>query len=128
MQKIKCAYYYLFYKLYKFWDYVSYPKFATAWKAGLSIIILEIWLYFSCINYYTFLTNTKIHLSFFNPIVFFPFVLILAIDYIAFIHYEDVWKKYNEEFDNIPKIKNVIGSIIVWSIIISVIVIHFFII
>ena len=125
---IKKLYYYLFYKLYKFWDYISYPKFATAWKAGLSIIVLEIWIYFSCINFYSFLINKEIHLSFFNPLVIFPFIFILVVDYIAFIHYEYVWKKYNEEFDNMSKIENLVGGIIVWTIIISIIIIHFFII
>lgn len=126
MQKIKRAYYYFFYKLYKFWDYISYPKFATAWKAGLSICVLEIWIYFSCIKYYSLLNNTKIHLNFFDPIILFPFVLIMDIDYIAFVHCDYVWKKYNEEFDSLPKNKNILGSIIVWFIIISIVIIHFF--
>lgn len=128
MQKIKRAYYFLFYKLYKFWDYISYPKFATGWKAGLSIIVLQIWIYFSIINFYSFLNNTKIYLNFFNSLIIFPFILILAVDYISFIHYDYVWKKYNEEFENMSKVKNLVGGIIVWSIIISIIIIHFFII
>jgi len=124
---MKRGYYYLFYKLYKFWDYVSIPKFATAWKAGLSICILEIWLYFSCLKYYLHSNNLKVQLNFFDSIILFPFILIMGIDYIAFIHYDYVWKKYNEEFDNLPRNRNMTGGFIVWSIIISIIIIHFFI-
>lgn len=124
---LKKAYYYLFYQLYKFWDWISYPKFATAWKAGFSICVLEFWVYFSCIRYYTLLNNIKIHLNFFDPIILIPFILILGIDYIAFVHYDYVWKKYNSEFDNLPRSRNIIGGIIVWSIIIAIIIIHFYI-
>lgn len=57
MEKIKRAYYYFFYKLYKFWDYVSYPKFWSHWKAGISIVVLELWGVFMIINYYYIINN-----------------------------------------------------------------------
>ena len=52
MNEMKKAYYYLFYKLYKFWEYISIPKFWSDFKAIVSIIALEIWSFFSIINFY----------------------------------------------------------------------------
>ena len=37
-----------------------------------------------------------------------------------FIH-TDKWKEYNEEFNQLPRYKNIIGGIIVWIIIIAII-------
>lgn len=122
------AYYYIFYKLYKFWDYVSIPKFATEWKAGFSIIVLQIWIYFSCLNYYFSSNNLKTHVNFFDPFIVVPFILILLIDYIAFVYNNHIWKNYKIEFDQFSKKKNFIGGIIVWGIILSIIIFHFFII
>lgn len=126
MDMIRKAYYYLFYQLYKVWEYISYPKFASDFKAIITIIALEIWLYFSCMKYYLLLNNVKIHLNLFDPFILFPFILIIMINYIAFIHYDYMWKKYNAEFDNLPRNKNIIGGIIVWVFIVFIVIINFF--
>lgn len=126
LERIKKGYYYFFYKLYKFWDYVSVPKFATDFKAIISIIALEIWLCFSCLDYYLYINNIKVHLNFFNPFIFFPFILLIVVNYIAFIHNDYLWRKYNEEFDNLPRNRNIIGGIIVWFVIVSIVVINFY--
>jgi hypothetical protein len=54
------------------------------------------------------------------PIVFIPLVLVLLINYVAFIH-TDVWKDYVIEFDKMPKKKNRIGSWIVFGIVLFII-------
>lgn len=45
---------------------------------------------------------------------------IIILNYISLDYYEGVWKKYKEEFDELPKRKNMIGGIIVWIIILFI--------
>lgn len=114
------AYYYLFYKLYKFWELVSFPKFWSDFKATVSIGALEIWILFLIINSYSILENQKLNLSYSSPIVVLPIIFIFILNYLLFIH-SDKWKEYNAKFDKLPRYKNIIGGIIVWIIIISII-------
>lgn len=51
--------------------------------------------------------------------------ILFIINYLAF-HQKDKWKTIVEEFDNLSKKKNTIGSIIVWSLVILIIVIIIF--
>lgn len=113
------VYYYLFYKLYKFWDKISIPRFWTDFKAGVSIIALEIWILFSIFNSYSIIKNEKIDIEFTNPIIILPLIFIFILNYLCFVH-SDKWKEYNEEFDKLPRKKNIIGGIIVWTIIILI--------
>ena len=46
------------------------------------------------------------------PMVYIPFLLVILINYIAFVR-TDVWKDYVKEFDQLSKRKNRIGSWIV---------------
>lgn len=119
------AYYYLFYKLYKFWDYISVPKFWSDFKAGISIIVLELWFIFSILNYYDIIKNTKTNIGFSNPIVIITTSIIILLNYISFIHYDNLWKNYYKEFENWSKNKNTLGSIIV-SVLVLLITINFF--
>ncbi len=43
------AYYYLFYKIYKFYEKAP-ARFWSDWKASISITALEIWLLFLLFN------------------------------------------------------------------------------
>ncbi|MCK0202759.1 hypothetical protein MWN41_06970, partial [Ornithobacterium rhinotracheale] len=49
-----------------------------------------------------------------------PLIFIFALNYLLFVH-SDKWKEYNAEFDKLPKKKNIIGGIIVWTIVIFII-------
>lgn len=118
MKKIERAYYYLFYKLYKFWEWISYPKFWSDFKAIVSITALEMWLIGGLINYYRIYIDHEMTFSknfYIGMAIFFA-----VLNYIIFIH-TDKWKDYNAEFDQLPRKKNIIGGIIVWIIIISII-------
>ena len=122
---MKKAYYYFFYKIYRSIEYTSEiggGKFWTDFKTIISIIALEIWLLLSCINYYFVLNNIKEPLNFFNFFILCPFIFILIINYILFIHYDNTWKEYNKEFSTLAKGKNLIGGVIVWGIIILIII------
>lgn len=125
MKSLKRIYYYFFYKLYKFWDYISVPKFWSEWKAGISIVALELWSVFTALNYYDIINNSKEKLSLTSPVILIPLLIIIILNYIAFDYYDYVWKKYNIRFDNLPKRKNMIGGIIVWTIILFIIIAFF---
>lgn len=117
------AYYYLFYKLYKFWEFVSFPKFWSDFKAIVSIGALEMWLIASLINYYRIYVEKNImtfSLSFYIGLA----LLIAGLKYFLFIN-KDTWKEYNAEFEKLPRYKNIVGGIVVWIIIISIIVAFF---
>ncbi|UWX62175.1 hypothetical protein N0B40_07750 [Chryseobacterium oranimense] len=127
MEKIKRAYYYLFYKIYKSIEYTSElvgGAFWTDFKTGLVIGTLEIWFLASGLIYYSIIKNIKLNITITNPIVLIPLILLLILNYFAFIH-TDVWKEYNAEFDKLPKDKNKKGGIIVWTIV-AFITINFF--
>lgn len=111
------AYYYLFYELYKFWE-TAPARFWSDWKAGVSIIALELWFFSSLINYYRVYIEKEFYFSknfYLAMAIFFA-----CLNYFLFIH-TDKWKEYNEEFNQLPRYKNIIGGIIVWIIIISII-------
>ncbi len=117
---MKRLYYYLFYKLYKFWDYVSVPKFWSDFKAIVSIIALETWLFLSLFAYYAYSSKKNIELSLSQPIIYLPFALVLFIKYLAFNN-KNVWKKYFKEFDRLPRNRNRIGSWVVFFFVILVV-------
>ncbi len=118
------AYYYFFYHLYKFWEWISYPKFWSDFKATVSIGVLEVWIFYSILNYYSFITKTQIKLSNTDPLIILMGAVIIGLNYFLFIH-TNKWKEYNAKFDKLPKKKNIIGGVIVWVIMILIIVCFF---
>jgi len=116
---IKKLYYYFFYKIYRFVQYISAPfgEFLNNFKAGLVLIVLQIWTFISIINYYSLITGNKVELSFSTPILYIPFIIILGVNYYT-LDYIDIWKNYNREFDQLPEKKNRIGSWIVFLVVI----------
>ena len=109
------VYHYLFYKFYKFYDVDSIwlgAKWWTDWKASFSVLVLEIWLLLSFLNYYEIFTEKDVS-SYSKNIISLATLLILVITkYIVFEH-RDRWKEYIKEFDKWPKRKNKIGTIFV---------------
>lgn len=95
-------------------------RWVSDWKAGIVIIVLELWILFSIGIYYAALTKTKIELDITMPIIFIPLLIIILINYLAFVH-TDVWKEYVKEFDRLPKKKNRIGSWIVLGVVLFVV-------
>ncbi|MCS4300660.1 hypothetical protein [Chryseobacterium sp. BIGb0232] len=119
---MKKAYYYFFYKLYKIMLQISYPfgDFFSNFRAGLVIIALEIWLCISIYGYLSIFLGRKISLSITEPSGFIPYAIIVSSN-IYFFSSPNKWKSYFEEFEKLPKRKNLIGGIIVWSIIVLII-------
>jgi hypothetical protein len=113
-------YSYFFYKIYKFWEAASVPKFWSDWKAGLSLDILEMFLALSGIYYYSVITKNKIDSTddIFIALIF--IVLIVVPNYLLFNHHQQ-WKEMVQEFDRWPQRKNMIGTAIVWGVVFAII-------
>ncbi|MCJ7932441.1 MAG: hypothetical protein MUW56_02090 [Chryseobacterium sp.] len=82
------------------------------------MIALEFWFTITLLNYYNIFVNRNIH---FSKSVYISIALFFVILSYFSIDYEEIWKKYNKEFDQLPKSKNRIGSWIVFGIILFII-------
>lgn len=114
------AYGYFFYKFYKFWEAASTPRFWSDWKAGLTLDVVEMFLGLSAICYYSVFTEDEIDPENNLYIVLFFIVLIVVPNYFIFNH-RDQWKAMVREFDQWPKKKNEIGTMIVGGVVLTVI-------
>ncbi|UWX62173.1 hypothetical protein N0B40_07740 [Chryseobacterium oranimense] len=122
MEKIKKAYYYLFYKIYKSIEYTSElvgGAFWTDFKAGLVILTLELWIIGSFLNYYSIINDKKLNIETISPILLISLIFFSIINYLAFMH-TDIWKTYNKEFDKLSEKENQKGTTIVWVIAICI--------
>jgi len=121
---MKKIYYFIFYVLFIFWEKVSVPKFFSAFKAGLSLNILEMFAYYSILSSYCIINDVKINFSLENPIIFIPCGIIFLLNTILF-DFSNEWKIYIDKYETLPyRIKFFYFSV-VWVIII-VIIISFF--
>ncbi len=120
LQNIKRAYYYLFYKLYKFWESASDPKFWSDRKASVTIVVMEIWILISCFIYYTIFFNRYFHVNIKHPVVIISGIIVFLINYLAFAH-TDKWREYVKEFEQLPKRKNKIGNWIVLGLVLLIV-------
>jgi hypothetical protein len=121
------AYQYLFYKLYRFYESSTYSRWWSDWKALVSIIVLEMWMYFSTEILYHYFFNVpmvssddRIDLG----MLIFGFI-VSVINWFLFIS-QNKWRDFVEEFDKLSIKENRIGGIIAWVIIISIIVFYWF--
>lgn len=104
----KKAYYYLFYKYFKFAKW-SPSIFPSDWVATICMVTVELWILFAFLTYWDFLIGNSKY-SFFSLRFLIPFIGILVLKWFAF-EKDKGWKKYIKEFDRIPKSKNITGSV-----------------
>ena len=124
MKKIKKAYYYIFYKIYKSIIYTSEMvggEFWTDFKTGIALLALELLFLGSFLNYYSIIINERLDISITSPIILIPLIILFVINYFSFIH-TDIWKEYNKQFDKLPEEKNRKGTIVVWIIAIFILI------
>ncbi len=108
---LKIAYYYIFYKLYKFIEWS--PSIYSSYSGAVSLLmLLEIWTLFSINNYWDVFIGKHGTLTFISFKVLFPITILLLLKWIAFWK-DDKWKAYVKEFEQLPKRKNIKGSWIV---------------
>ena len=118
MKKITRCYYYLFYIFYKFSE-AAPSRWASDWKAGLVIMVLEIWLTVSFLNYYNVFVDRYFNWEITSPVVLISGFIIFALNYYAFV-YLDVWKDYVKQYNRLPKAANRRGSLITIGIVLLV--------
>jgi hypothetical protein len=111
---IRKAYFYLFYKFYKFGS--NSGPFPNDFSAAVLLVILETLILAVLKFYYIGFVdhNDTIEPTSIETIL--PLLAVFFINYFAFIH-NDKWKKYFKEFDKLPRYKNIIGT---WIVIILV--------
>ncbi|MDR2955265.1 MAG: hypothetical protein LBV43_09310 [Prevotella sp.] len=105
------AYRYLFYKIYKSIEYTSSPSFWSEWKASIVLTLALGSLLYSFILYYQIFIDRTSNLG--GKVYF---ILPMGIIIFLFNYYtilsKDQWKHIIEFYDNMPKKKNRMGSII----------------
>lgn len=119
MASIKRAYDYFFYKLYKSFE-AAPSKWLSDWKASFFLIVIEIWIGLSILNYFSVLFPQINLTDNFLTIVSILIVIILAIvKYFSFEH-QDRWKSVVKGFDELPSYRNKAGTYVVWGIILLI--------
>lgn len=116
---IKRAYYYLFYKFYKFSE-AAPSRWLSDWKAELAIDGLLFFLFFSLMIYYNLFIDRFFKIPKTFVLVGIYFLFIGVPNYFIF-HHRNQWKKIVDEFDELPKRKNLIGGWIVLLVVIFII-------
>src|ERR1700748_3363941 len=105
---IKEAYYYLFYKLYKFGER-SLSIFPSKYTALNTIGSLFGLLLLSLKFYYADFINRNVKGDFFSFDVLIPIIAFFLVNYFAFFD-DDKWKEYIIEIENWPRKKNIAGT------------------
>jgi|SRR5690554_58203 len=118
--KIKTGYFYLFYKLYKFYEKGS----SVWWSHGKAILTLDVVLFllvYSFIVYYAVFINRTTNIGGEIQTIWILGALILIPNYFIFEH-RDQWKEIVVRFDKLPKKKNIIGGWIVLLIVLIILI------
>jgi hypothetical protein len=115
---------YIFYKVYRFSEMVSDPKIWSDLKAIFVLVVMEILLVFSIINYYKIFIDPFTSLMH-HKLTFLIIGCVLGIpNYYHFFHNKN-YKVIIKEYDSWPANKNKKGSIFV-SILLAIIIANFF--
>ncbi|WP_131535589.1 hypothetical protein [Pedobacter nototheniae] len=117
--KIKEAYYYFYYTIYKAWSKNYNPLLTNRFKADICITVLQIWMIIALYAYMSIFLGVRIELSIGQPLGFIPFLLAFCTT-LYFFTFSNKWKSSFEEFEKWPKKKKRIGSLIVWCVVIFI--------
>jgi hypothetical protein len=119
--KIKRAYHYLYYKIYKSLDTPTNANFLLDWKAAIILDCLGICIGISLLIYYSVFSGNQLNLENNTKFLIFIYIAIIGIPNYFIFQHRDQWKEIVKEFDKLPKDKNKRGGIIVWSVIILIV-------
>ncbi len=114
---MKKAYYYLFFKLYRF-SADSSSNWLSDWKASLALDVLLLFMFSSLVNFYKVFLNPNSHLGEDNLLL--VVVLVISVINYFIFHHKGQWKEIVIEFDRFSEQKNKIGS---WFVLIFVILV-----
>ena len=117
---MKKMYDYLFYKLYKLFEEEQF-HWMREWRVFAILCILDWMLYFSLFLYYSISIDNSLSTQFESlRILDYIIIIIAGLNYFHFF-YKDQWKKVVKEFEKYPRRNNKIGTFIVYSVIILII-------
>lgn len=106
MEQIKKAYYLLFYKVYRFWEAISYDSWSD-WKAYVIISCTEMLFLVELIVWWSVATKMSFDVS--KVWLTVIGLIISIINYNLFLS-NDRWKEYEAEFKNYSKQKSRIAG------------------
>jgi purine-cytosine permease-like protein len=118
---IKKAYFYFFYKIYKFLEAFEQTRWLSELKAGCILVVLEILFLISLKVYYSVFFNPNDEFIFYSLQTLLPFSAVVLINYFCFA-YDDKWKAYADEFSRWSPEVNLKGT---WIVILIVLFILF---
>jgi hypothetical protein len=121
IMKIKEAYYFLYYTIYKAWSKNDNPFLSNDFRADVCLIALEIWILMTINAYVSILLNIRSKLSLTDIRGIIPAVIAIGTT-LYFFTLSNNWKSYFEVFDNWPKKRRRTGYIIVWCLVIFIFV------
>jgi hypothetical protein len=111
MNKIKKAYYYLFYRLYKYYNSGTFV-WGSDWKAVFIIEVLWLFIGGALLVYYKVFIDRSIHIGD-SKILLIVFLIAISVPHYFIFHHRDQWKEIVNEYDKLPKKKNLIYTIVV---------------
>ncbi|KFF20866.1 hypothetical protein [Chryseobacterium sp. JM1] len=123
--KIKEAYYFSYYTLYKAWSKNDSPFLSNDFRADICLIALKIWIFITIDAYLSIVLNIKSKLSITDLRGIIPVVVAIGTT-LYFFTLSNKWKSYFELFENWPKRKRRTGYTIVWCLVIFIFVNLFF--
>ena len=113
------AYKYLFYKFYKFWETISYPRVWSDFKASLTLDVLVFFILFSLMIYFNIFINPYVNFGKYPYVIIASILMIGAFNYTIF-NYQDRWKKIVSDFDGLKLKKNKRDSLIVGFVVVMI--------
>lgn len=117
---IRKAYEYIYYKIYKFLEKTEIAGFWMEWRACCLVLLLNIFIIFSIINYYTIISKTRIIFSDSSLFIYISAFFLAFFNYKIFLS-KNKWKKIIIYFDRLPQKINERGTLIVLVVIIFII-------
>jgi hypothetical protein len=117
MERIRRIYYYFYYNIRKAFSTDDNPLLSVGFRADVVVMAVKIWTGISLYSYLSILFGYRIALSITEPLGLIPVVLALG-STLYFLTFSNRWKPYFEDFERLPKCKNLKGKLVVWGIIV----------
>jgi len=118
MSQIKKAYYYLFYKLYK-WYERGPSVWWSDWKAEGLMDALWIFIGISGLVYYTIFVDRYFRVGD-GKFFLICYVALVALPNYFIFHHRNQWEDIVKEFDKLPKRRNKIGGWLVFGVVLLI--------
>ncbi|SDZ97322.1 hypothetical protein SAMN05660909_00396 [Chitinophaga terrae (ex Kim and Jung 2007)] len=112
---LKHYYWYFFYKMYRLAENAP-SRWWSEWKAILFVSVLEIVALMTLEGYFSIIFKHDILPGYDNLVTILPAVVVTLFNYFFFLHHNR-WKSYIKELDKQSSKQQLIGGLIVWSLV-----------